>query len=770
MLERITAAIAPPGGAVEGADHELIGYLREQLEVLRRSWRLVAAAVLVALTAAVIYLARTPPLYRATARLLVLQQGGRPLNVAGNEPRNTVDGGDDYIPTHALIIASPTVVDAALQSLGTAAVPSLVERARRADKAPAELAIERLRVTRPDRTAKVLRVDYEAGSRQEAARTLAAVVASYRKFLDATFRKNSGQVIALITRARDDLSRELRQLEADYLKFRRESDVRAAYETGRSFMAARLEHSDRAVVDARSKALQLKLQLELGRKLAAEGAALWAVAHAIGQLGGDSAGLLANLNAAQASSGAHDYLRHLVAEQHQLAERYGAQNARAKELDAQIARVRERARDARLGLESGELRDLLLSIEQSYRTVQAMQDELERRYQDDQDQAKEVEIGLITESNLRAEVERQRNLFNTVVDQLKQAQFAGDFTSINSEVIEPVNALRRPVSPKVALVLAVALLAGAAAGVAAAVAADRLDQRVRSFAELRRILDYAVLGQVQQVRDDQQAAVGEFGLVVHALGRSPWAEAYRAVRTNLEFLRRDRRLGVVAVTSPHSGDGKSSTASNLAISLAQAGRRVLLIDADLRKPSQQRIHGLAKEPGLSNVLGGSAGLSRVVQRTAVANLDLVATGPEPPNPAELLTSPRLAALLEEARPLYDLVLVDSSPILAVTDPAILGAAADGVVLVVRPSRLKVHDAERVAEQLGSLGTPVLGMVLNGVGRERAGYGTYGTYGTYGGPAAPPRGGPAEPAGAAAAPGEGVPAPSANGHARDDDAP
>src|SRR5262249_5401323 len=160
--------------------------------------------------------------------------------------------------------------------------------------------------------------------------------------------------------------------------------------------------------------------LELGKKLAAEGAALWAVAHAIGQLGGDSAGLLANLNAAQASAGAHDYLRHLVAEQHQVADRYGAQNARAKELDAQIGRIRERARDARLGLESGELRDLLLSIEQSHRTVQAMEDELERRYQDDQDQAKEVEIGLITESNLRAEVERQRNLFNTVVDQLKQ--------------------------------------------------------------------------------------------------------------------------------------------------------------------------------------------------------------------------------------------------------------------------------------------------------------------------------------------------------------
>ncbi len=127
--------------------------------------------------------------------------------------------------------------------------------------------------------------------------------------------------------------------------------------------------------------------------------------------------------------------------------------------------------------------------------------------------------------------------------------------------------------------------------------------------------------------------------------------------------------------------------------------------------------------------------------------------------------------------MYDTVLIDSSPMLAVTDPAIVGAAADGVVLVVRPSRLKVHDAERVAEQLGSLGTPVLGLVVNGVGRERGGYGTYGTYGTYGGAAAARGGAEAgaavavavEPAGAAAA-GAGMPDPSANGHARDDDAP
>jgi len=378
------------------------------------------------------------------------------------------------------------------------------------------------------------------------------------------------------------------------------------------------------------------------------------------------------------------------------------------------------------------LQDLLASIEHSSQSVAVLEAELARRFERDQEQAKQIEIDLIRESNLRNEVERQRNLFNTVVDQLKQAQFASDFTSINSEVIEPVTALRRPVAPKVSLVLGVALIAGTMAGVAAAFAADRLDQRIRSFAELRRLLDYAVLGQIPQIRADQAAAVGEFGLVVHALGRSPWAEAYRAVRTNIEFLRRNRRVEVILVTSPYSGDGKSTTASNLAISVAQAGRRVLLVDADLRKPSQQTIHGLSKETGLSSLLTAGLPPGRVVQRTAVEGLDLIATGPEPPNPAELLTSPRFVAFLDAVRPLYDLVLIDSSPILAVTDPAIIGAAVDGVVLVVRPARLKVHDAERTGELLATLGTPVLGTIVNGVGRDHGGYGGYGGYGSYGG--------------------------------------
>ena len=186
---------------------------------------------------------------------------------------------------------------------------------------------------------------------------------------------------------------------------------------------------------------------------------------------------------------------------------------------------------------------------------------------------------------------------------------------------------------------------------------------------------------------------------------------------------------MLLVTSPQSGDGKSTTASNLAISLAHAGRRVLLIDADLRRPSQHLIHGLRRSPGLTHILKDVLPFHRVVQQTLIDNLDFLATGSEVSNPAELLASPRLNVLLEEVRPLYDVVIFDSSPLLAVTDSSIIASVVDGVLLVVRVSATRRHDIERTLEHLKTLGTLVLGTVVNGMVREQFGYG-YG-YGTYG---------------------------------------
>ena len=230
-----------------------------------------------------------------------------------------------------------------------------------------------------------------------------------------------------------------------------------------------------------------------------------------------------------------------------------------------------------------------------------------------------------------------------------------------------------------------------------------------------------MIGQVALMPENQAGVPGSFGLISHTRPRSDWAEAYRVARTNIDFLRRNTRLQVLLVTSAYADEGKTTAASNLAISFAAAGRKVLLIDADLRHPSLDPIHGLDRVQGLSCLLNDVMPLHRVVQQSRIDNLDVVTAGPEVPNPAELLSSPRLAELLDEARKSYDIILVDSSPLLAVTDPAIIGAVADGIILTVRAWMLDHRDAEQSVELLRNLGTPILGLLVNGINPRECGY-------------------------------------------------
>jgi len=727
MLERNS----PASG--DTTPQEVLADLKELLVILRRGWRLIALTTLICLVLAVIYLAGAKRTYRATARLLVLQDGGRPLKMAGNDPNRLMESNDDYIPTHALIIGSPLVMMRAIDQVGLENLPTLLA-VKEQGKDPIKKALELLKVTRPDRYARVLKVDYEAGSREEATRSLEAITASYKNFLGSTLQNNTKGMIVLIENARTQLQDELEKKEIEYRELRKKTMVLAANETGRTFLAQRLENADRALNEAHQKALSLKNQLALGRKLAGQGSALWAIAHAIGQLGGDSSSLIANVSTSTSQFGATDYVRHLVQEQQQLAEQYGVENAKAKEIQEQVTRIQERSRNSRTELERVEIADLLSSIEQSLKSVETVEVELSKRFDAVQQEAREIEISLIDESNLRNDVERRRALFNTVVDQLKQTSFSQDFNSINSEIIEPVNALRDPVWPRAGIVLAVAIMMGGVSGVGGTLVLNWMDQRIRTLAELRQVLDYTVLGQVFQLPDDQSANVEEFGRICTTMPRSAWAEAYRSIRTNIDFLRRSHDVQVIQIASPYSGDGKSSSASNLAISMARAGRKVLLIDADLRKPSLHKVFGLTNERGFSLVLKDELSISQVIQPSTLDGLDLITTGPEPANPAELLAAPRFLAALDEVRKLYDFVIIDTSPILAVTDPSIIGAAVDGIVLVVQPSSLKRRDAEHAKEVLNNLGTRVLGIVINRIGPEdvgsASGYG-YGSGSGYG---------------------------------------
>ena len=201
-------------------------------------------------------------------------------------------------------------------------------------------------------------------------------------------------------------------------------------------------------------------------------------------------------------------------------------------------------------------------------------------------------------------------------------------------------------------------------------------------------------------------------------------ESYRVLRTNILYSSPDNPLRTLVVTSPLPGEGKTTTAGNLAVVMAQGGSQVLLVDLDLRMPNVHRLFGISNSAGLTNLLVEDRSLESVVQKDSVGNLDILTTGPIPPNPAELVGSKKFAMFIEEMKTVYDYIILDSSPCVAYTDSVLAGRISDGVLLVISATIGKMDAAIQAKKNFEKVGAKIIGVVLNGVNKSHLGYSSY----------------------------------------------
>ena len=320
-------------------------------------------------------------------------------------------------------------------------------------------------------------------------------------------------------------------------------------------------------------------------------------------------------------------------------------------------------------------------------------------------------------------LEEQRTIdqqsFSFLQSQLYQAQIARAAIGPYVEVIDPaIGAV--PVAPRERMNVVLGALLGTILGVGAAFFLEYLDRTVRTSSDVEALLGLPVMGIIPRLRrvapgEEDQEVPGRSPLVVALDPLDPAAEAYRNLRMNLMFMStEDDPIRSVLFTSAGPAEGKSTTAVNFSVMLAQQGQRVLLVDADLRRPALHRSLDLLREPGLTNLLVGDATVREAVRPSVLPNLDVLPSGPFPPNPSELLSSKAMRRLLAEFEGRYSQVIVDSPPVLAVTDAAVLAAHTDGAVLVLRSGETEQRAAERAVEQLRRLGVRVFGAVLNEV--------------------------------------------------------
>ncbi|MDB9303317.1 polysaccharide biosynthesis tyrosine autokinase [Nodularia spumigena CS-591/12] len=327
------------------------------------------------------------------------------------------------------------------------------------------------------------------------------------------------------------------------------------------------------------------------------------------------------------------------------------------------------------------------------------------------------------ELQLQRQLQVARITYEQMLRRLQEVQVAENQNVGNARIVSEALLPEKSVSPRINLNLALGGFLGVLLAVGSALFLDALDKSVQTAAEAEQLLDYPLLGKIpKMIRDDNTSEL--------PLLNNPYSSvntAFEMLQINLGFTISDKELKVIVVSSCLPGEGKSFVAANLAVATAQMGRRVLLIDADMRRPRQQEVWQVRNLMGLSNILAGQTDLTQSSQE-ALVNLDLLTAGTIPPNPAALLDSQRMHELVQQASQDYDCVIIDTPPLTFIADASIIGKMADGILLVARPGVVNSDAIRTTKALLENSRLSVLGMVVNAISGDSGYY--YNNYNYY----------------------------------------
>jgi succinoglycan biosynthesis transport protein ExoP len=365
---------------------------------------------------------------------------------------------------------------------------------------------------------------------------------------------------------------------------------------------------------------------------------------------------------------------------------------------------------------TGEIAKVVQSVRSEYQAALAQENSLTSALNQQKGEALSMNRKAIDYGVLERDVDSSKQIYNSLLQRAKETGVSGELKSSNIRVVDVAERPRQPISPRVALNELLALITGTALACSLVFFFEYMDSRIKTPDEIRVHLGLSHLGLLPAI--DQKD--GKYPLLSGGVPAN-FNEAFRAFRTNVLFSSAQEGAKSLVITSTGPGEGKSMVASNLAISLAQTGQRVLLIDADMRKPKAHEIFELKQEPGLSNVMVGSAKASDAVRKTTIAGLWALAAGRTPPNPAELLGSTRFREFLTSLKQHFDWIIIDTPPVMAVTDSVLVAHHASGVIFVVGAEMTSHHAARRALEQLEQADATFVGAVLNRVDLEHNGY-------------------------------------------------
>ena len=696
---------------------------------------------------------RLGPEYNAVAQILVSRKAQVPTRETLNQTLLSEGRGE-----HVAIIKSPKIIDKAIALGRLNELPTL----QRSDD-PVEDILDCLDVKRTagqdSSTLNVFEIKYRNKQRADARAVVNAIIQAYSDYIAESQQSATSELSRQISKMDDELAKKIEQKQAELLEFRKEAPLlwRTAPGDKRQPGDVTNVHQERAVGIERDRTANVLRRVEInGKRQALQNAIdegqsheelesvvrlLIATSQAAGGGQAGTNGLLAGQNPVELAS---TQLLPLLIEEQKLLRDYSDDHPDVVNVRRSIAKLKEFYAARGVSLTEltgrngkGEKIDVVAGymqfLKQQLEELDHRDTELTKLYNSETKAVKDIAKFLVDDQYLSDELERLKAQWNAIVSNVSHLDMTRDSQDYSMTLLAPA---REEWSVKRYL-----KIVGAATGFVLAIFAGIIflrewrDTTVKSVSDVRKLIDGAqVLGSVPQFDAGLTAFDPDVPLqpslcYFHRPG-SIEAEAYRNVRTAL-LVGLNPKQKVIQVSSPEPGDGKSTFISNLAIALAQSGKRVLLLDADLRRPTIHQLFHARQDIGTTEVLSGEIELINAVQDCPVKNLWLLTAGFSPSNPAETLSSPGFDALLAEARREFDFVLVDSPPLLVVSDPCIVASRTDGLVLVVRTqknSRLALRQANHLLRQHD---IELFGVVANGVTDPAGKYTTYaGNYADY----------------------------------------
>src|SRR5258706_9725577 len=414
----------------------------------------------------------------------------------------------------------------------------------------------------------------------------------------------------------------------------------------------------------------------------------------------------------------------MEAQSEELARRYLPNHPSVRASQATVASLR-----ARIGeMDRSQADTYLLALEQKVSSAKNRESELQQSFEEQNRAAMALNDKAAEYEQIDGDAKRLAGMVEKADLQIIDLNATENVGVPTVQVFDEPNDPATPISPVRNVLLLQGLVIGLILGCFAALVRDWTDQGLRSSEEIIETMGVPLLGSVPHMAGPPNPMTQ--GRKVDFEPASDVAETYRTIRTAVFFGTPDRESRTILVTSPAPGDGKSTFASNLAIAMAQTGKRVLLVDADFRRPVQHRIFESRPGIGLSTVLAGHEPLDKTIQSTGIAGLDILPAGPQPSNPSEILNSQSFNEVLEELSVRYEHVVVDSPAVMAVADARILAAMCSVTILVLRAQTTTRKAAMHARRALQTVGAVIMGVVVNDVPRARDRHGDFGSYSGY----------------------------------------